>query len=56
MISELIHQIKVRQAEIRMSLVDNPVGDHVIYSRIVGEYNGLQWVLDTLNAKLAENQ
>ena len=56
MISEIIHQIKHRQAEIRLSLVDNPVGDHVIYSRIVGEYQGLQWVLDTLNAKLAENE
>ncbi len=56
MISELIHQIQVRQAEIRMSLVNNPVGDHQIYSRIVGEYQGLQWVLDTLNAKLAENE
>ena len=38
-----------------MSLVQNPVGDHTIYSRIVGEYQGLQWILDALNAKLAEN-
>ncbi len=56
MISELIHQLKQRQAEIRMSLVENPVGDHGIYLRIVGEYQGLQWTLDTLNAKLAENE
>ena len=56
MISELIHQIKVRQAEIRLSLVESPVGDHQIYTRIVGEYQGLQWVLDSLNAKLAENE
>ena len=56
MISELLHQIQVRQAEIRLSLVNNPVGDHVTYSRIVGEYQGLQWVLDTLNMKLAENE
>lgn len=55
MISELIHQIQVRQAELRLSLVQNPVGDHAIYSRIVGEYQGLQWILDALNAKLAEN-
>lgn len=55
MISELIHQIQVRQAELRLSLVQNPVGDHATYSRIVGEYQGLQWILDTLNAKLAEN-
>ena len=56
MISELIHQIKQRQAEIRLSLVSNPVGNHEIYLRIVGEYQGLQWALDTLDAKLAENQ
>ena len=56
MISELIHQIKHRQAEIRLALVDTPVGDHNTYTRIVGEYQGLQWVLDTLNAKLAENE
>lgn len=47
--------IKQRQAEIRMSLVDSPVGNHEIYSRIIGEYQGLQWVLDSLNMKLAEN-
>ena len=56
MILELIHQIQVRQAELRLSLVQNPVGDHTIYSRIVGEYQGLQWVMDALNAKLAENE
>jgi len=54
-ISELIHQIQIRQAELRLSLVQNPVSDHAIYSRIVGEYQGLQWILDALNAKLAEN-
>lgn len=56
MIVELIHQLKHRQAEIRMSLVENPVSDHEIYMRVVGEYQGLQWTLDTLNAKLAENE
>lgn len=56
MISELIHQIQVRQAELRLSLVQNPVGDHTTYTRIVGEYQGLQWVLDALNMKLAENE
>jgi hypothetical protein len=55
MILELIHVIKQRQAEIRMSLVENPVSNHEIYLRIIGEYQGLQWTLDTLNAKLAEN-
>ena len=48
--------IKQRQAEIRLALVDTPVGNHEIYLTIVGEYRGLQWTLDTLNAKLAENE
>lgn len=56
MILELIHVIKTRQAEIRLALVEHPVGDHETYLRIVGEYQGLQWTLDTLNAKLAENE
>jgi hypothetical protein len=55
-ISDLIHIIKQRQAEIRLSLVDNPVGNYDSYNRLVGEYQGLQWVMDSLNAKLAENQ
>ena len=56
MISDLIHMLKQRQAEIRMSLVDNPVGNYDSYNRLVGEYQGLQWVMDTLNSKLAENE
>jgi len=55
-IVELIHQIKHRQAEIRLALVENPVASHEIYLRVIGEYQGLQWTLDTLNAKLAENE
>jgi len=55
MISELIHVLKQRQAEIRLALVDTPVSSHEIYLRIVGEYQGLQWMLDTINEKLAEN-
>lgn len=56
MISELIHMLKQRQAEIRLSLVDSPVGNYDSYNRLVGEYQGLQWVMDSLNAKLAENK
>jgi len=55
-IAQLLHLLKQRQAEIRMSLVDNPVGNYDAYNRLVGEYQGLQWTLDTLNAKLAENE
>ena len=55
MILELVHMLKQRQSEIRLALVENPVGNHEIYLRIVGEYQGLQWTLDNLNAKLAEN-
>lgn len=56
MIAQLIHLLKQRQAELRMSLVENPVGNYDAYNRLVGEYQGLQWVMDTLNAKLAENE
>lgn len=56
MISELIHLMKQRQAEIRLSLVETPVGNFETYARLVGEYQGVQWVLDALNAKLAENE
>ena len=56
MISDLIHMLKQRQAEIRLSLVDNPVGSYDSYNRLVGEYQGLQWVMDNLNSKLAENE
>jgi hypothetical protein len=55
-ISELIHVIKQRQAEIRLSLVENSVGNYEAYTRLVGEYQGIQWVLDSLNTKLAENE
>jgi len=48
--------LKQRQAEIRMSLVDNPVGNYDSYNRLVGEYQGLQWVMDSLSSKLAENE
>jgi hypothetical protein len=48
--------LKQRQAEIRLSLVDSPVGNYDSYNRLVGEYQGLQWVMDYLNAKLAENE
>ena len=48
--------LKQRQAEIRMSLVVNPVGNYDAYNRLVGEYQGLQWLMDTLDAKLAENE
>lgn len=47
--------IQQRQAEIRKSLVETPVGNYEAYTRLVGEYQGIQWVLDTLNSKLAEN-
>lgn len=56
MILELVHMIKQRQAEIRLSLAEGHASDFQAYQRCVGEYQGLQWTLDTLNAKLAENE
>lgn len=54
MIKELLHMLLERQSEIRKSLVETPVGNYDAYTRLVGEYQGLQWVMDNLNAKLAE--
>ena len=56
MISALIHVIKERQATIRLSMAQGNVVSFEAYQRLVGEYQGLQWVMDSLNSKLAENE
>ena len=54
MIHETVHIIKTRQAEVRLALAEGHAATFDAYQRLVGEYQGLQWVLDTLDAKLAE--
>ena len=54
MIGALIHVVKERQAMIRLSLAQGHAANFEAYQRLVGEYQGLQWVLDAIDAKLAE--
>lgn len=50
----MIHVIKERCAVIRLSLAQGHASDFEAYQRLVGEYQGLQWVLDAIDTKLAE--
>jgi len=53
-IGALIHVIKERQAALRLSLAQGRAPNFETYQRLVGEYQGLQWTLDAIDAKLAE--
>ena len=46
--------IKERQAALRLSLAQGHAPNFETYQRLVGEYQGLQWMLDAIDAKLAE--
>lgn len=54
MTSELIHMIKLRQAEIGVSLAEGNASTWETYQRMVGENAGLAWVLQMINQKLQE--
>jgi hypothetical protein len=54
MTSELIHMIKLRQAEIGVSLASGNASTWESYQRMVGENVGLAWVLQMINQKLEE--
>jgi len=54
MTSELIHMIKLRQAEIGVSLASGNASTWELYQRMVGEHVGLSWVLQMINQKLEE--
>jgi hypothetical protein len=54
MTSELIHMIKLRQAEIGVSLAGGNAATWESYQRMVGENVGLAWVLQMINQKLEE--
>ena len=54
MIGEIIHVIKVRQAEISVSLASGNAGSWESYQRMVGEHQGLQQALDFIDQKLKE--
>ena len=56
MIEQLIHRIKVRQAELQVSLAMGMPASWESYQRIVGEHQGLQKTLDIIDAMLEEEK
>ena len=56
MIEQLIHRIKVRQAELQMSLAAGNAMTWEAYQRMVGEHVGLQTTLDMIEAMLEEEK
>jgi len=56
MIEQLIHRIKVRQAELQMSLAAGMPMTWEAYQRMVGEHQGLQGAMDMIEAMLQEEK
>ena len=56
MIEQLIHRIKVRQAELQLSLAAGIPASWDGYQRMVGEHQGLQKTLDIIDAMLEEDK
>lgn len=56
MIEALLHRIKVKQAEIQVSLAAGMPVTWEAYQRMVGEHQGLQQALDMLDAMLDEQK
>ena len=56
MIEQLIHRIKVRQAELQMSLAAGMPMTWEAYQRMVGEHQGLQGAMDMIDAMLEEEK
>lgn len=53
-ISDLISAVKARQQEIAWSLARGSASDHSAYQRLVGEYAGLEYTLETINNLLRD--
>ena len=56
MIAQTIHVIKLRQAEIAQSLSLGNAFNWESYQRMVGEVQGLQYVLDQIDRLLDEEK
>jgi hypothetical protein len=56
MIDALIHVIKLRQTEIGSSLAQGNAVTWEAYQRMVGEAQGIQFVLDALNRLLEQEE
>ena len=56
MIEQLIHRVKLKQAEISIALATGSCMTWEAYQRLVGEYQGLQDVLDMVDTMLEEER
>ena len=56
MIEQLIHQLKIRQTELQITLANGGAVSWDAYQRLVGEHHGLQFILDRIDAMLDENE
>ena len=56
MIEQLIHRIKVRQAELQISLAAGNAMTWEAYQRMVGEHQGLQTAMDMIDSMLEEEK
>ena len=56
MIEPLIHRVKLKQAEISFALATGSCMTWEAYQRLVGEYQGLQDVVDMVNDLLEEEK
>jgi hypothetical protein len=56
MIEQLIHKIKIRQAEIQMALAAGMPMNWESYQRMVGTHQGMQDVMDMIDSMLEEER
>lgn len=56
MIASVIHVIKLRQSEVAMSLASGHAHNWESYQRLVGEVQGLQFVIDSIDRMLEEEK
>ena len=56
MIEQLIHRMKIRQAELQVALAQGIPMTWDAYQRMVGEYQGIQFVFDTIDNMLDEEE
>ena len=56
MIEPLLHRVKLKQAEISFALATGSPMTWEAYQRLVGQYQGLQDVLDMVDSMLEEEK
>jgi len=56
MIEQLIHRVKIRQAELQLALATGSPINWETYQRLVGEYQGLQRTMDMIDSMLDEEK